>query len=141
MNKFLSIIFVILSISAYSQEYPQLILIENDSCIVFTLDQSKTMIEWDIRYDECKSNYEILTVETNIKDSIISNQLYQILEYQKIDSLCQQINIENKGLISLYEDETKVLKKQLTRQKRKTWLYSSLGLVATTVLTTLYIIK
>jgi hypothetical protein len=141
MSKLIYIFFILVTTISYSQEYPKVIVLEKDTCIVFTLEQGKKLIEWDIMFEECIVNLELTLNESILKDSIISNQNFQISEYQKIDSLYQQISVENREIKLLYEEETKLLKKQLKKQKRQTFFASALGIISAAVLTTLIIIK
>lgn len=141
MNKLLVVIIILLSCSAYSQTYPKLVVIEKDSCIVFTLEQSKTMIEWDIRYNECRTNLELTSNESALKDSIISTQQVQLEEYQKIDSTYQLLNQENEELREILEEERKLLNKEIRRQKRHKWFVGIGGFFTTAIATYFYIKK
>jgi hypothetical protein len=117
------------------------VVIEEDSCIVFTLEQSKTMIEWDIRYNECRTNLELTSNESAVKDSIISTQQVQIEEYQKIDSTYQLLNQENEELREILEEERQLLNKEIRRQKRQKWFVGIGGFFTTAVATYFYIKK
>lgn len=128
-------------LSAYSQTFPKSIVIENDSCIVFTLEQSKKMIEWDIQKDLCKTELDIAQSEISLKDSIINNQGNQLNEFQGIESAYEEIIIENDLIRNIFNEEREILQKQLKKERRRKWLSSTLGIVATTVATVLWITK
>jgi hypothetical protein len=143
MIKWLVLTFTITlaALTAYSQTFPKSIVIENDSCIVFTLEQSKKMIEWDIEKDLCKTELDIAQSEISLKDSIINNQVNQLNEFQGIESAYEEIIIENDLIRNIFNEEREILQKQLKKERRRKWLSSTLGIVATTVATVLWITK
>lgn len=132
---------MVVSVTAFNQTYPKLILLDEDSCIVFTLEQSKTMAVWDIKYEECRETLDIAEAESATKDSIINNQSSQIVEYVKIDSTYQLIDQENVELRAILEEERQILKKDIRKQKRQKWLIGIGGFLTTAFTTYLYIQK
>ena len=134
-------IFLFISTVSFSQTYPQIVVIEEDSCIIFTLSQSRQMITWDLQLQECRTNLELTSNESSLKDSIIQIQKEQIEEYQKIDTTYLALMDENKELTELLEEERKILKKQIRKQKVQKWLVGIGGFVTTSFATYLYIKK
>ena len=99
------------------------------------------MIKWDLQLSECRTNLELTSNESALKDSIILNQSNQITEYQQIDSTYGLIDNENKELRKLLEEERAVLTKEIRRQKFRKWLVGIGGFCTTAVATYLYIKK
>lgn len=131
----------LLGLNSYSQKFPQSVIIENDSCIVFTLEQSKKMIQWDIQKKYCEAELDIAQSEIAIKDSIIENQNNQLNEFKGIESSYEEIIIENDLIRNVFNQEREILQKELKKERRRKWLSSTLGIVATTVATVLWITK
>lgn len=141
MNKLLSIFLTVIVSSVFSQEYPKMVVIENDSCIIFTLEQSREMIVWDVEYNECKDERKILLEEMALKDSVITNQKDMVAEYNEILELYNGIKDEKDTLIQLHVEEKQLLEKQIKKQKRQKFISSALGVIATSILTTIILIK
>jgi len=141
MNKLLSLFLTVIVTSVFSQEYPKMVVIEDDSCVIFTLNQSRQMIIWDVEYDECKEEREILIEEIALKDSVITNQKNIVAEYNEIIELYNGIKDEKDTLIQLHVEEKQLLEKQIKKQKRQKFISSALGVIATSILTTIILIK
>jgi hypothetical protein len=141
VNKLLSIFLTVIVSSVFSQEYPKMVVIENDSCIIFTLEQSREMIVWDVEYNECKDERKILLEEMALKDSVITNQKDMVAEYNEILELYNGIKDEKDTLIQLHVEEKQLLEKQIKKQKRQKFISSALGVIATSILTTIILIK
>jgi hypothetical protein len=143
MIKCLVLTFIITfwGLQSYSQKFPKSIIIENDSCIVFTLNQSKKMIQWDIQKNYCETELDIAQAEISLKDSVIENQSNQINEFKGIESSYEEIIIENDLIRNVFNQEREILQKELKKERRRKWLSSTLGIVATTVVTVLWITK
>lgn len=141
MNKVLSIFLTLIVSSVFSQEYPKMVVIKNDSCVIFTLNQSRQMIIWDVEYDECKEEREILIEEIALKDSVITNQKNMVDEYNEIFELYNAIKDEKDTLIQLHVEEKQLLEKQIKKQKRQKFISSALGIIATSILTTIILIE
>lgn len=127
--------------STFGQTYPQVVVIEKDSCIIFTLPQSRQMIKWDLQLSECRTNLKLTLNESALKDSIILNQSNQITQYQQIEATYGLIDKENKELRKLLEEERAVLTKEIRRQKFRKFLVGIGGFCTTAVATFLYIRK
>lgn len=134
-------IFLFISTVSFSQNYPQVVVIEEDSCIIFTLPQSRQMIQWDLQLAECTETLDLTVKESEVKDSIINVQNEQIEEYTKIDWAYIALVDENKELTELLEEERKLLKKEIRRQKVRKWLFGIGGFCTTAFATYLYIQK
>ena len=133
--------FLLISTVSFSQNYPQVVVIEEDSCIIFTLAQSRQMIQWDLQLAECKETLNLTVKESEFKDSVINVQNEQIEEYTKIDWAYIALVDENKELTELLEEERKLLKKEIRRQKVRKWLLGIGGFCTTAFATYLYIQK
>jgi len=107
------------SISIYSQDLPKIVIIDNDTCIVFSIEQSKQLIIWDLERLECKEILELCEKVISECDSLITIKNNQIINYSAKDSL-------SNGIIKNYEELGKIcdiekldLNQQLKFQKRK----------------------
>lgn len=141
MKYFIFYIVFLLSNFCYSQKYPKTIIIDSDTCIVFSNEQSKEMIKWDLEKEECLKEKGILQNELSLKDTVVSNLTNQILEYKKIQENQQIIIKENIEISKLYKQQLDISEKQLKKQKLKTFLYAVGGICTTSFMTYLYIQK
>ena len=76
-----------------------------------------------------------------LKDSIIVNQSNQIDEFKGIESSYEEIIVENDLIRNVFNQEREILQKELKKERRRKWLSSTFGIVATTVATVLWITK
>jgi hypothetical protein len=128
--------------------YPKLILFKGDSLMAFNLNQSKKLIEIN---EENKSNKKLvvkLEEKINIQSEKDSLQKIEITELKRITSIqAHEIKIEAqsknifKVALTNKEQENKELVKKLNKQILKTKIASILGIGATAIVTTLYLLK
>jgi len=141
VNKILSILFAVMFSSVFAQDYPKMVVIDKDSCVIFTLEQSREMIIWDVEYNECKDERKILLEEIALKDSVIVNTKTMVNEYNEILELYNGIKAEKDTLIQLHIEEKQLLEKQIKKQKIQKFISSSIGVLTTSLLTTIILIK
>jgi len=138
MNKivFILIVFaVLMRCNALSQVFPRTLLIEKDSCVAFTIKQSKQMAKWNEKRKESVLLNDICSKQILFMDSIILNQTVQIEKGQFV-SLNYKTIIENKNdLLIISESEKLTLKHEIKIQKRQKWLIAGFGTFITTLLT------
>jgi hypothetical protein len=141
MSKVLFIFFTVIVSSVFAQEYPKMVVFENDSCLIFTLEQSRKMIIWDVEYNECKEERKILLEEIALKDSVIIITKTVVNEYNEILELYSKIKAEKDTLIQLHIEEKQLLEKQIKKQKIQKLISSSISILTTSILTTIILIK
>lgn len=141
MSKLLFIFFTIFVSSVFAQEYPKMVVFENDSCVIFTLEQSRKMIIWDLECNECKEDRKILLEEIALKDSVIFNTKIVVDEYDEILELYNKIKAEKNTLIQLHIEEKELLEKQVKKQKIQKLISSSIWVLTTSILTTIILIQ
>jgi septal ring factor EnvC (AmiA/AmiB activator) len=124
-NLIKTMIFVFAMQLCYAQtikKYPSVIVLEKDTLVCFTTEQSKKMAVWNEQRKECielrKNDNQKISELENIKTTqtgIISNLETEIIQHKK--------NLEDKDkLISVCEDEKKSLTKEIRKQKRGKWI-------------------
>ena len=141
MKTILNILFVLFTSICLSQEYPKKVIIENDTCIVFTLEQSRKLILWDVELGNCKEENLILNEESKLKDSIIEVNKQIAIKYAEIEQLYTSIKSEKDEIIKTHIEEKELLEKQIKKYKRQRFLSTTLGVITTSVLTTLILLK
>lgn len=130
-------VFLLQFCNAQKKQYPLTILIDDDSLVCFTIEQSKQLAIWNEEKKECinlykNSNQKIVQFENILitQKGIIDNLENEIIQHNK--------NLEDKNkIISVFEDEKKYLKKQVIKQKFYKWISIFSGVILSTVLITL----
>ena len=141
MKNLLFILTLIIASNASAQTYPKKVVIEQDTCIIFTLEQSRKLIAWDVELDNCNAEKSILIEESSIKDSLIYVNREIAKKYSDIDTINNFLKVEKDELIKIHSEETKRLEKQIKKFKRQRFLSTTLGVVTTCILTTIILIK
>jgi septal ring factor EnvC (AmiA/AmiB activator) len=124
-NLIKTMIFVFALQLSYAQTiktYPSIIVLEKDTLVCFTTEQSKQIAVWNEQRKECvelrkNDNQKISGLEkiTTTQTGIISNLENEIIQHKK--------NLEDKDkLIGVCEDEKKSLTKEIRKQKRGKWI-------------------
>jgi|688.fasta_scaffold20288_14 Zn-dependent oligopeptidase len=124
-NLIKTMIFVFAIQLCYSQTiktYPSVIILQKDTLVCFTTEQSKQIAVWNEQRKECvelskNDNQKISELQkiTTTQIGIISNLENEIIQHKK--------NIEDKDkLIGVCEDEKKSLTKEIRKQKRGKWI-------------------
>ena len=136
----LIVLFSVLFQFAFSQlknEYPIVSVIENDSVVIFSLKQSKKLIEINEQKKECFELKSILNNEIIQKDTIIYAQRKKIENLNSIVDEKQSIIKTKDELIQICEDEKGNLRKEIRKQKIGKWLSIS-GIIIVSVLGIIY---
>ena len=143
MNKILNIFVFILFVSfnGLTQTYPRTIIVGQDTCIAFSIEQSRTLILWNTQKDYYFELSEIQRLELVAKDSIIVGVNKKIVALTEIDSSYQQIIVEKDALKRICETEKKIYKSEIKRQKRRKILSIGVGILSTSFMTYLWIVK
>jgi hypothetical protein len=124
-NLIKTILFVFALQLCYAQtitKYPSVIVLEKDTLVCFTTEQSKQMGVWNEQRKECvelrkNDNQKINELEkiTITQTGIISNLENEIVQHKK--------NFDDKNsLLLICEDEKKSLTKEIRKQKRGKWI-------------------
>jgi hypothetical protein len=141
MKGIFCILIVVIANVTFAQSYPKKVVIDNDTCIVFTLEQSRKLITWDVELERCKSESIVLIEESSVKDSLIAINKEIAQKYSDIVVICDSIKLEKNELIKIHLEEKQLLEKQIKRCKRQRFLSITLGVLTTSILTTLILIK
>jgi hypothetical protein len=145
----ISLIFILICFYSNAQgSYPKLILFKGDSLMAFSLNQSKKLIEIN---EENKLNKQLiikLEEKINLHNTKDSLQEIEIIELKRITAIqAHEIKIESqsknmlKVALNTKEQENTELVKKFNKQVLKTKIVSVLGIGATAVITTLYLLK
>ena len=119
------IVFVFYFQFGYSQikpKYPAVMVVNKDSLVCFTTEQSKQIAVWNEQRKEClelqkedKKTIDELGKISNTQLGIISNLEKEITMHKK--------TIEDKNtLLQVCEDEKKSLNKEIRKQRRGKWI-------------------
>ena len=114
------------------EKYPVNILIENDTLVCFSKEQSKQIAVWNEQKKECfelrkNDSEKIVQLEkiATTQTGIIYNLENQVIQYKE--------NLGDKDkLITISEYENKSLKKEVRKQKFGKWISIIGGVVLTT---------
>ena len=141
MNKCLIICFFLLSFGANAQVFPKEYVIDKDTCVCFSLPQTRQFILWDVEREECN---ELLNIQNDYilnRDSLVIAKDTKIITLKEIGLGYQQIIVEKNDLYSILNAENTELKREIRRQKLRkifAWIGGSIG---TGVFAYLYITK
>ena len=125
----------------YSQNYPKVLIIENDTCFVFSMEQAKKITEWTIKSDKYKFDLKLSEEQIRFKDSILQNQNEIIKLNSKKEENYILILKKNKDITDIYITKNELLSEKLKTERRKKIVNRILGIVGTTIFAILYILK
>jgi len=138
----ITFIFFIISYGvALSQDYPKVLVIENDTCLIFTMEQARQLTEWDLLYERCSIKSKLDSSEIAFKDSIISIQEFKLSNYKNMEANYNLIVIKNNDIKQLYIEEKNIIEGQLKKERRKKVVNGVLGVAGTVIMTVLYLLK
>tara|TARA_B110000503_G_C6929744_1_gene322279 strand:+ start:91 stop:519 length:429 start_codon:yes stop_codon:yes gene_type:complete len=121
-----TIIFVFALQFCYAQQiktkHPSVIVLENDTLVCFTMEQSKQISIWNEEKKECLELSKNDNQKINELGNVINQQIGLISNLEKETGLLKS-NIQDKDvLIQVCEDEKKSLKKEVRKQKIVKWI-------------------
>jgi hypothetical protein len=127
-----------MSLQTYSQS---LKLIDNDTLVCFSINQSKYLLK---QVNSALFYQHVDSVNTEIiyqKDLLINAKNKEILKYKNINQLNDSLNHVCELKAAALTTYNNGLVRQVKKEKRAKILALFAGVVSTTVITTLYIIK
>ena len=122
MKNLISILFLLVMFTTNAQKYPKTILIENDTIICFTTAQSKQVAIWNEQRKQCQELRVLDGKEITKKDGIISEKNSIISKQDSIIFNYRGIIVEKEKIITINEEEKKLLKKEIRTQKVGKWI-------------------
>jgi len=122
MKHLINIIFILVISITNAQKYPKTIVIENDTIICFTTTQSKQLAIWNEQRKQCQELRVLDRKEITKKDGIISEQNSIISKQDSIIFNYRSIIVEKEKIITIHEEERKLLKKEIRTQKIGKWI-------------------
>ena len=122
MKNLISILFILVISITNAQKYPKNIVIENDTIICFTTTQSKQLAVWNEQRKQCQELRVLDAKEITKKDGIISEQNSIISKQDSIIFNYRGIIVEKEKIITINEEERKLLKKEIRTQKIGKWI-------------------
>jgi len=122
MKHLINIIFILVISITNAQKYPKTIVIENDTIICFTSTQSKQLAIWNEQRKQCQELRVLDRKEITKKDGIISEQNSIISKQDSIIFNYRSIIVEKEKIITIHEEERKLLKKEIRTQKIGKWI-------------------
>ena len=143
MIKKIAILFItfLSGFTSLCQTYPKKIVIESDTCIAFSIEQSKTLILWNTQKKECYELSDIYRMELDVKDTIILEYRNKTLVWKEIEQKYEAISVEKDELLEYCEIEKTAYKSEAKRQKRRKILSIGVGILSTSFMTYLWIVK
>jgi len=140
IKKLTAILFVnlLLNLTAYSQKT---VLIDGDTTICFSIPQAKFLLKQVYLVAEKDTLLKI--TETELKVSNEKSTIYQqqIKAYQEVINKQSEITQNSIAINTQKDEEIKILKKDIAKQKVKTWYCILGGVVSTAFVSYLYISK
>ena len=132
---FLLFFSVLFRFNAISQSFPRSIILEEDTCIIFTLNQSKEIAKWN---EQKKENFDLLEIcseQVILMDSIVLFQNGQLKKTGLINLKFKDIIQQKDELMLFAEAEKKSLLQEVKVQKRQKWISIGVGSLVATILT------
>jgi len=137
----LTIIFIChFTYSQVKPKYPAVMVINKDSLVCFTTEQSKQIAVWNEQRKEClelQSEDKKTIVELN---KVVNKQLEIISNLETEITLHKKTISDKETLLQVCEDEKKSLNKEIRKQRRGKWIAICSG-VGVFILTTLVAIN
>jgi len=140
-NLIKTILFVFALQFCYAQQiktkHPSVIVLNNDTLVCFTMEQSKQIAVWNEQRKEClelrkNDNQKINELEN------ISNQQIGLISNSEKETGLLKLNLQDKdSLNKICEDENKSLKKEVRKQKIGKWIAIIGGVVLSTLCLTI----
>ena len=122
MKNLISILFLIFAFHFLGQKYPKTLIIENDTLVCFNLSQSKQIAIWNEERKLCQEIHNLDKQEIIKKEQVIVETNKIVVAQNEIIENNKLIIVEKDKLISIHEEEIKILKKQVRRQKTGKWI-------------------
>lgn len=122
MKNLISTIFLATIFFANAQKYPKTIIFENDTIICFTTAQSKQLAIWNEQRKQCEELRILDEKEIIKKDGVIYEQNEIINKQDSIIFNYRGIIVEKEKIITINEEERKLLKKEIRTQKVGKWI-------------------
>ena len=117
------------------------ILIGLDSCLAFTIPQSKILLTYRYKYETCVLLGNISNIEIDSLKTIISTQNQLLMEYKEVINLDIFNSKKDSIIISNNLLEIEYLKKSYKTQKRKNLLATLIGSLTSLFLGYMSLIK
>ena len=140
IKKLTAILFVnlLLNLTAYSQKP---VLIDGDTTICFSVPQAKFLLKQV--YLVAEKDTLLKLTETQLKVSNEKSTIYQqqIQAYQEVINKQSEITQNSIAISTQKDEEIKILKKEIAKQKVKTWACILGGVVSTAFVSYLYLSK
>ena len=131
----------LVSFNAFTQQYPRNVVLGADTCTAFTIEQSKTLILWNTQRKECFEVSDVLTDKLSLKDSIIIETNNKIIVLQDIETSYKTIVLEKDQQMAICEIEKSALNFEIKKQRIHKILSIAGGILSTSFMTYLFIIK
>jgi predicted nucleic acid-binding Zn ribbon protein len=122
-------------------EYPAVKVIEKDTVVIFLMDQAKDIAKQNEERKKLKSDVKIMNEQLKFKDSIITMQETQLLDFRMIkfdyDEIVKQMARQQKTC----NDEKALLDKEIRKQRRQKFASIGVGVLSFGTLLYFYIHK
>ena len=136
---------VFLTSAAFSQVkttiYPKVIVYDKDTVILFSIEQGKKLAELNEDRKECFEIDEILKLEIEQKDIIITQEKGKVVNYDKIIKDYNDILKATKDLQDLCNSEKVILNEEIKKKNKHKWYTIIGGSITTAFMTYLWVIK
>lgn len=136
---------VFLTSNAFSQVkttiYPKVIIYDKDTVILFSIEQGKKLAELNEDRKECFEIDEILKLEIEQKDIIITEEKGKVANYDKIIKNYNDILKATKDLQELCNSEKVILNDEIKKKNKHKWYAIIGGSITTAFMTYLWVTK
>lgn len=118
-------------------KYPSVIVLNKDTLVCFTTEQSKQIAVWNEERKECVELTKNDSQKIKELENIVTQQKGLISNLEKEKGLLKA-NLQDKdALILICEEEKKSIKKEVRKQKAGKWI----AIVGGAVLSTVFLLK
>lgn len=138
-NLIKTILFIFTVQLCFSQQkteikYPSVMVVNKDTLVCFTKEQSKQVTVWNEQRKECLELRKNDNQKINELEKINTEQIGLISNLENENNLMKLSSIDKDELIKIRDDENKSLKKEVRKQKIGKWTAIIGGVVLSTIL-------
>jgi len=132
----LSLVFSLLAAPGYSQEdstavYPKMLIIEPDTVIAFTIEQSRELSRRNEELKKLRADAIDLENGLSVCKASIQNREDKIRDYEALVRTYDEEIFRLERLIEIAEEEKKLKDEEIQKQKTQKWVAIGVGILGT----------
>ena len=134
---FLSVAFT----HANAQKYPQVVIYQADTVIIFDIAQGKKLAIYNEQKKYLEKANQELEIKINTLDTLVKLQDEKIQNYVQIEKNYVEIIDQKQKQMDMNGTQVKIYQKEAKRQKNQKRIAIGVGIIVSSALSYLYIIK